>query len=147
MKIINEHIKSNEYKNVYLLYGDEPYLKKQYRDKLKQAIAGDDTMNYSYYEGDKIYVKEIKDMGDTLPFFAEHRLIVVENSGFFKSSNDELADYIRNIPDYLIIIFVETEVDKRNKVYKAVNDIGYISEMKQQTPAVLEKWIAGLLKA
>ena len=36
---------------------------------------------------------------------------------------------------------------KRNKVYKAVNDIGYISEMKQQTPAVLEKWIAGLLKA
>jgi len=53
MKIINEHIKSNEYKNVYLLYGDEPYLKKQYRDKLKQAIAGDDTMNYSYYEGDK----------------------------------------------------------------------------------------------
>ena len=147
MKMINEHIKSNEYKNVYLLYGDEPYLKKQYRDKLKQAIAGDDTMNYSYYEGDKIYVKEIKDMGDTLPFFAEHRLIVVENSGFFKSSNDELADYIRNIPDYLIIIFVETEVDKRNKVYKAVNDIGYISEMKQQTPAVLEKWIAGLLKA
>mgnify|MGYP000410203615 CR=1 FL=1 len=129
MKIINEHIKSNEYKNVYLLYGDEPYLKKQYRDKLKQAIAGDDTMNYSYYEGDKISVKEIKDMGDTLPFFAEHRLIVVENSGFFKSSNDELADY------------------KRNKVYKAVNDIGYISEMKQQTPAVLEKWIAGLLKA
>jgi DNA polymerase III subunit delta len=75
MKIINEHIKSNEYKNVYLLYGDEPYLKKQYRDKLKQAIAGDDTMNYSYYEGDKISVKEIKDMGDTLPFFAEHRFL------------------------------------------------------------------------
>ena len=38
---------------------------------------------------------------------------MVENSGFFKSSNDELADYIRNIPDYLIIIFVETEVDKK----------------------------------
>ena len=76
MKIINEHIKSNEYKNVYLLYGDEPYLKKQYRDKLKQAIAGDDTMNYSYYEGDKISVKEIKDMGDTLTFFSEHSLIL-----------------------------------------------------------------------
>ena len=30
------------------------------------------------------------------------------------------------------------EFKKRNKVYKAVNDIGYISEMKQQTPAVLE---------
>ena len=49
MKIINEHIKSNEYKNVYLLYGDEPYLKKQYRYKLKQAIAGDDTKRDKRY--------------------------------------------------------------------------------------------------
>ena len=133
-----------DYRQEYDKWCNDPYFDDQTREELK-AIAGDDTMNYSYYEGDKISVKEIKDMGDTLPFFAEHRLIVVENSGFFKSSNDELADYIRNIPDYLIIIFVETEVDKRNKVYKAVNDIGYISEMKQQTPAVLEKWIAGLL--
>lgn len=146
MKVINEHIKSGEYKNVYLLYGEEEYLKKQYRDKLKNAIIGTDTMNYSYYEGDKISVKEILDIADTLPFFSEHRLVIVENSGFFKSSNEELADFIRNIPEYLIMVFVEKEVDKRNKVYKAVSENGYISEMKPQTTAILEKWIVGLLK-
>ena len=147
MKIINEHIKSDEYKNVYLIYGDEPYLKKQYRDKLKAAIAGDDTMNYTYYEGEKLSVRDIIDMGNTLPFFAERRLIVIQDSGFFKSSNEQLADYIRNIPDYLIIVFVENEVDKRNKVFKAVNEVGYATEMKPQTTSVLEKWIVGLLKA
>lgn len=67
-----------------ILYGDEPYLKKQYRDKLKQAIAGDDTMNYSYYEGDKISVKEIKDMGDTLPFFCRAQIDSVENQWIFQ---------------------------------------------------------------
>ena len=92
MKIINEHIKSNEYKNVYLIYGDEPYLKKQYRDKLKAAIAGDDTMNYTYYEGEKLSVRDIIDMGNTMPFFAERRLIVIQDSGFFKSANEQLAD-------------------------------------------------------
>lgn len=146
MKIINEHIKTNEYKSAYLLYGEEEYLKKQYRDKLKEAIIGDDTMNYAYFEGDKISVKELLEIGNTLPFFAERRLIIVENSSFFKSANDELADFIKNLPDYLIMVFVESDVDKRNKVYKAVNEAGYVCEMKQQATSVLEKWIAGILK-
>ena len=147
MKVINEHIQSNDFKQVYLIYGEEAYLRKQYRDKLRAAVAGDDTMNYAYFEGTKTDIKEVLDIGNTLPFFAERRLIIIENSGFFKSSNETLADYIRNIPDYLIMVFVEEEIDKRNKVYKAVNDIGYVSEMKPQTPAVLGKWIAGMLKA
>lgn len=147
MKVINQHIKNNEFQSVYLIYGEEEYLKKQYRDKLHKAITGEDTMNYSYFEGDKVSVKEVIDIGNTLPFFAEKRLVVVENSGFFKSSQEELADFIRNLPDYLIVVFVEKEVDKRNKVYKAVNDTGYVCEMKQQTTAVLVQWITGILKA
>ncbi len=145
MKVISEDIKKGEFKSVYLLYGEEEYLKKQYRDRLKNAIAGDDTMNYSYFDSDNANVKEIIDVCETLPFFAERRLVVMENTGFLKSSNEELADYIKHIPDYLIIVMVEKEVDKRNKVYKAVASAGYVCEMKPQTTATLEKWIAGLL--
>ena len=47
MKVISDDIKKGEFKSVYLLYGEEEYLKKQYRDRLKNAIVGDDTMNYS----------------------------------------------------------------------------------------------------
>ncbi len=146
MKVINEHIKSGEYSSIYLIYGEEDYLKKQYKDKLKNAIIGEDTMNYSYFEGKECTAKDIIQMGDTLPFFADKRLIIIENSSFFKSANDEMADYLKNTPDYLIIVFIESEVDKRNKVYKAVNSNGYICEMKQQPTSVLIKWIAGILK-
>lgn len=145
MKVISEDIKKGEFKSVYLLYGEEEYLKKQYKDRLKNAIAGDDTMNYSYFDSDNASVKDIIDVCETMPFFAEKRLVVMENTGFLKSSNDELADYIKHIPDYLVIVMVEKEVDKRNKVYKAVDSVGYICEMKPQTTATLEKWIAGLL--
>lgn len=145
MKVISDDIKKGEFKSVYLLYGEEEYLKKQYRDRLKKAIAGDDTMNYSYYDTDNASVKDIIDVCETLPFFAQKRLVIMENTGFLKSSNDELADYIKHIPDYLVIVMVEKDVDKRNKVYKAVDSVGYVCEMKPQTTATLEKWIAGLL--
>lgn len=145
MKVISDDIKKGEFKSVYLLYGEEEYLKKQYRDRLKSAIAGDDTMNYSYYDSDNASVKDIIDVCETLPFFAQKRLVIMENTGFLKSSNDELADYIKHIPDYLVVVMVEKDVDKRNKVYKAVDSVGYICEMKPQTTATLEKWIAGLL--
>ena len=147
MEKINADIKANEFKPVYLLYGDEPYLKKQYEDKLIKAVVSDDTMNYSYFDKESVSVKEIMSIGDTLPFFAEKRLIVVENSGFFKSSNDELAIYIKNMPDYLIIIFVEEQIDKRNKLYKSVSETGYVSEMNAQPVSVLTKWIKGLFNA
>ena len=147
MEKINADIKANEFKPVYLLYGDEPYLKKQYEDKLIKAVVSDDTMNYSFFDKESVSVKEIISIGDTLPFFAEKRLIVVENSGFFKSSNDELAMYIKNMPDYLVIIFVEEQIDKRNKLYKSVSETGYVSEMNAQPVSVLTKWIKGLFNA
>ena len=86
MRNITADIKSGSFKPVYLLYGSEDYLKKWLRDRLKKAIVPDgDTMNYSYFEGNKIVVKEVIDMANTLPFFAQKRLIIIENSGFFKS--------------------------------------------------------------
>ena len=39
MKTIDEDIKSGQFKKIYLLYGDEAYLKKQYKDKLKKALV------------------------------------------------------------------------------------------------------------
>ena len=51
MQRINNDIKNGTFQQVYLLYGEESYLRKQYKDKLKNALcAPDDTMNYHYYE-------------------------------------------------------------------------------------------------
>ena len=50
MQRINDDIKTGQLKKIYLLCGEEAYLRKQYRDRLKEAIIGDDTMNYYYHE-------------------------------------------------------------------------------------------------
>lgn len=145
MRKINEDIKKGEYKKIYLLYGEEDYLKKQYKNRLKNAICGDDTMNYSYFEGKACDVSNIKGICETLPFFADRRLVIIENSGFFKSANDTINEYIESVPDSTCLVFVENEVDKRGKLFKKVRDIGYICEMSEQNQAALEQWIAGIL--
>lgn len=144
MKSLNEDLKTGQLKQIYLLYGEEAYLKKQYRDKLHQAIVPlEDTMNYAYYEGKGINVREVIDLAETLPFFAEHRLIVLENSGFFKNASPELADYLKELPETTAMIFVESEIDKRGKLYKAVKEKGRIVELGRQDEGTLLRWIAG----
>ena len=147
MKSLNEDIKSGKFKNVYLLYGEEAYLKKQYKDRMTKAVIPDgDTMNYAYYEGKGINPAELVDLAETMPFFAERRLIVAENSGFFKNATPELADYIKSMPDTTCLLFIENEVDKRGKMYKAVKDRGRIVEMGRQDEKTLLYWIAGNVK-
>lgn len=43
-------------------------------------------MNYSRFEGKGIDVKEVISLGETMPFFAERRIILMENTGFSRIS-------------------------------------------------------------
>lgn len=146
MKNINNHIKENNFSKAYLLFGDEDYLKSTYKKRLINAISGDDTMNLSYYEGKDIDVQDVVDTSNTLPFFADKRLIVIENSGFLKNSSESIASAIKNALESTCFIFVENEVDKRNKTYKALIENGYVCEMKKQTEDTLMTWAAKMFK-
>lgn len=145
MQTINEDIKSGQYKKVYLLYGEESFLKQSYKKKLKEAVAGDDTMNYNYFEGKGLDVNELISLSDTMPFFSDKRLIIIEDSGFFKTSSEALADSLPMIPDTTCIVFVEDAVDKRNRLFKKVKELGHAAEMKRQDSAQLARWAGTIL--
>lgn len=69
MKNIQADIKSGNFKQVYLLYGEEAYLKQQYKQNLVKALNPDgDTMNFNHYEGKGIDVKQLIDLCETMPF-------------------------------------------------------------------------------
>ena len=147
MKNLNEDLKTGNIKQAYLLYGEEAYLKKQYRDRLTKAVLPEgDTVNYAHYEGKGINVPEIIDLAETMPFFAEKRLIVIEDSGLFKNADAKFADYIKSMPETVCFVFVESEVDKRSKMYKAVKDTGRVVELGRQDEKTLLLWLAGNIK-
>ena len=49
--------------------------------------------------------------------------------------------YKRQLPDYLVLIFVEEEVDKRNRMYKAVQKQGRAVEFARQDEKTLMTWV------
>ena len=78
MQNLTQDIKNHSFKPVYLLYGDEAFLKNSYKNQLKNAISGDDTMNYNYFEGKGLDLNELISLADTMAFFSEKRLIMGE---------------------------------------------------------------------
>ncbi len=145
---INEDIANGTFKSCYLIYGDEAYLRIQNKDKLKKALlGGGDSMNLSHYEGAGLNPLEIIDMAETLPFFAERRVIVIENSGFFKNGCPELAEYLKKPSETTAFLFVESAVDKRKDMYKAVHKAGLDICCETPDEAMLSKWIVSKLSA
>lgn len=148
MKQINADIKQGNFKQIYLLYGEERYLKKQYTDRLKNALCGDDDeMNTHFYTGKDFAIGEIIDMAETLPFLASRRVFFISNSGLFKSGGEQMAEYLNQPNETSFFVFTESEIDKRSKLYKTVQSKGYVSEFAIQDENTLKRWIVGILNA
>lgn len=146
MERLNKDIKEHNFRHFYLLYGDEAYLRLKYKDSLIKGIIGEDTMNYSYFEGKDIDINAVIDLAETMPFFADRRLIVIENSGLLKEGGERLADYLSGMPDYLYIVMSEYETDMRSKLSKVCKNIGTCVEMKPYEGYQMKMWVASKLK-
>lgn len=167
---LNEALKSGDYRQIYLLCGDQAYLRLQNKEKLVKVLLGDeDAMNLSRYSGSDVTARELIDMAQTLPFFADRRVIVLENTGLLSPKTaaksvtgsktsasiaeeaDRIADFVPQIPDTTTVIFVEENVDKRGRLYKAI-----AKSQKEKTAEILEcttpdegdlrAWAAGLFR-
>lgn len=145
MKSLQQDIQTGEFKNAYLLYGEEAFLKQEYKKRLLKALDPEgDTMNTAVYQGKDIEIGPLIELAETMPFLAERRVIVVEDSGFFKNKCDRLADYMKEMPDYLCMVFVEDQVDKRSRMYKAVGRAGRAVQFAVQDEKALMQWVLGI---
>lgn len=162
MGVVATSLQSKEYKNAYLLYGTEGYLRNYYKNALKTALVNEgDNLNYSYFEGVGTNPTEVAELLSTMPFLAEHRVIIIENSGWMaKSSGDDseekssgdgklalVIEGIRNMGDDVIVIFSEEKVDKRSKLFKTITAKGAAEEFGEQTDEMLARWLINQARA
>ena len=69
------------------------------------------------------------------------RLLIIENSGLFKREADALADYLPSMPESTHMVFVESEIDKRGRLFKKVKELGHPAEAARQPESALKTWI------
>ena len=139
-------IENGKYEKVYLIFGDEPYLIRAYKNKLKQSIIPEqENMNYAYFDSLPDNIEAITGFADTMPFFGDRRLVILDKTSAAKKDNG-LADYIPSIPDTTTMIIVEDEIDKRSKLYKAVQKYGCVMELKKLSMQDIKLYVVSRLK-
>ena len=69
------------------------------------------------------------------------RVILIQDSGWFKKGGEALADYLKTPSPTTFFIFAEAEADKRNRLFKAVKESGCAVEFSTQDETTLKRWI------
>ena len=139
-------IESGKFERIYLISGDEPYLIKYYKDKLKNAIIPEkESLNYAYYDNVSDNIEKIKDFVNTMPFFSDRRLVIIEKASVFKKDTG-LADFVPLIPDTSTVVICDEEIDKRSKLYKAIQKNGAVMELKKLNMQDLKVFIVSRIK-
>jgi DNA polymerase-3 subunit delta len=97
---------------LYVVHGDEAFLKRQViRALVKRALGEEaDNQSVSTYPGDKAIFAEVFDELDTVPFFDPKRIVIVENGDPFVSKyRGELEKKLAHLPSTgLLILDVKT---------------------------------------
>ena len=144
---LKQHIRNKTLPGMVLLYGEERYLRLQYLTKVMDYYGGKKgDMNTDMYEGKNVNVGAVIDQAETLPFLAETRVMVFQDTGLFKSGGDQLADYLQSPCETSVFIFCENEVDERCRLYKTVKEKGAVAQIDEQTRETLQSVIGVFLK-
>lgn len=110
---------------VYLLFGDDGYLKKTYAQKIAKKIADpEDIFAYSKFSAD-CDLQEVYDAVMQFPITSEKKCVVLEDYDFehcSKSDFDRLIQLLSDIPDTAVLIIrlitVMPDVKKSSKFKK-----------------------------
>lgn len=105
-------IKSTTRQPVYVLSGDEPFLKKQSRDAIRKFVLGDGDGEFSIttYEGDKIEdISPIRNDLETVSFFSPVRLVEIDNADDFISDHRAALERYLQKPSQVGVLVVEVK--------------------------------------
>jgi len=132
-----------------VLFGDEPFLKRQALLLLRRTVLGDDEGDLSYFasEGRKTQLADVLDELATVAMFGGGgRLVVVEKADTFVTKyRGELEDYAARPANGVLVLEVKSW-PANTRLYKAVAAGGLPIDCHAPTPARLAKWVVDWAK-
>ncbi len=150
LSVLKQQIKSGDYGNLYLFFGEEHYLRDHYLQQLKKKLLGGpaEDFNYHRFTQENMDFQSLANAVEAMPMIAEHSLIQIDDCDLSKlneSDRDALTDILSDIPDYCTIVFVfdtvEYKYDKRYKKLAEAIGRGLSVEFARQSQRELTAWI------
>ncbi len=145
VKEIVAEIDKGEPRPLYFLMGEEPY----YIDKIAQYIADnvlaeeEKGFNQMVLYGKDSNVEEIVSSAKRFPMMANHQVLIVKEAQHLSRTIENLVTYAENPQPstVLVLCYKYKKLDKRKKLYKAIQKSGVIFESKKLYENQVADWI------
>ena len=150
IEVLKKQLKQKDIGKLYFFTGPEQYLIRYYEKQITDMLLNDElkTFNYTELTG-KVSMNELMDAIAVFPVFSDRRLVIVRESTLFKGDvkEKEWSSFFESLPEYACVIFIQSEVDKRGSLYKALKKCSVLIECSWQNEAALTKWVMKVLSS
>jgi DNA polymerase-3 subunit delta len=135
-----ERPRKGEPQPIYVLTGDEDFLKRQVVRALQMSILEGDTFGYSSQAGDKAVWSAIHDELHTLPFLGGRRLVVVEAADPFVTNHRQALEKYVAAPSATGVLVLEVNSWPANTRLAKLIDAQGTVVCKAPAAARLPEW-------
>ena len=134
---------------IYVLAGDEDFLKRACRDAIVAKVVGDGDPEFaiSSYTGEKLDLSTVRNELETLPMFAPCRVVIVDQADPFVTANREGLERYFNKPSLAGVLILDVKTfPETTKLAKALTGDAKIA-CKSPPQAKLADWCCSWAKA
>ncbi|WP_164914388.1 DNA polymerase III subunit delta [Aminipila luticellarii] len=149
---IAKDLKSDQVGPVAALFGREQYLVhwscEQIVDQYINPACKE--LDLSVLEDEKITLDDIKEACETFTMMSEKRVVIVRDfallegskmKGFTEGGENDLAEYVKHLPEGCLLIFTANGADKRKKLFKAIHERGQIYDFTALSERALKSFV------
>ena len=142
--------------NLYILHGEETYLRDYYLDKLRNTILTDDMSSFNLHQlsSKDISPHKLEEVLNCLPMMAERTFVLVVDVDIYKANESDREQYmtiLNDIPDYCCLVFlydlITYKADARTKMAAVIKSKGEVVNFIRQEQGDLTDWVRRRFRA
>ncbi len=156
LKQLKQALKEHSLGTLFLLHGEEAYLRDFYLNEIKKQILtpGLEEFNLHTIQGKDASPRVISEAIDCLPMMSERTMVLVTDYDMFKAPEDhrnELIALLSDLPEYVCLVFVydliDYKPDARTKLAQSLKNQGLVVPFPHQNQGDLVDWICRRFRA
>jgi DNA polymerase-3 subunit delta len=131
-------------KSVYVVSGDDLYLRREAAAAIVRAVLGDDADELAVrrFDGNIANLADVLDELRTIPFFARRRVVVVDDADTFVTKNrKELEAYIEAPSGTGVLVLLAKSFPATTVLYRQVAALGMPIECNTPSEKELIPWL------
>ena len=133
-----------------LLYGAEPFFVEQAMLAVRDAVVdpGNRDFNLTQFHGKDFIANDVVEQAQTLPVFAERRLVLIKNIHEARAEQLEgLLDYVADPVPEIVLLMTAEKIDARRKIFQLIKKNGLAIEYKKIYENQLPAFVRDLAKS